>query len=59
MFAVIKTGGKQYRVTAEAQLVTAALLDHFGLLGATVRLLDPGRLAGIAVLLLGTWLIMR
>ena len=42
-----------------AQLVTAALLDHFGLLGATVRLIDPGRLAGIAVLLLGTWLIMR
>ncbi len=42
-----------------AQLVTAALLDHFGLLGATVRLLDPVRLLGIGVLLAGTWLIMR
>lgn len=42
-----------------AQLVTAALLDHFGLLGATVRLLDPARVLGIGVLLAGTWLIMR
>ncbi len=42
-----------------AQLVTAALLDHFGLLGATVRLLDPVRVLGIGVLLAGTWLIMR
>ncbi len=42
-----------------AQLVTAALLDHFGLLGAAVRLIDPARVIGIAVLLLGTWLIMR
>ncbi len=42
-----------------AQLITAALLDHFGLLGASVRVLDPARVIGIAVLLLGTWLIMR
>jgi transporter family-2 protein len=42
-----------------AQLVTAALLDHFGLLGTSVRLLDPARLVGIAVLFAGTWLIMR
>jgi transporter family-2 protein len=42
-----------------AQLVTAALLDHFGLLGATVRLLDPARLFGILILFAGTWLIMR
>ena len=42
-----------------AQLITAALLDHFGLLGASVRLLDPSRLLGIAVLFVGTWLIMR
>ena len=42
-----------------AQLVTAALLDHFGLLGATVRVLDPARLLGIVVLFAGTWLIMR
>jgi bacterial/archaeal transporter family-2 protein len=42
-----------------AQLATAALLDHFGLLGATVRVLDPARLVGIVVLFAGMWLIMR
>jgi bacterial/archaeal transporter family-2 protein len=42
-----------------AELITAAVLDHFGLLGATVRLLDAGRLVGILVLLAGTWLVMR
>ena len=42
-----------------AELITGALLDHFGLLGATVRSLDPARLLGILVLFLGTWLIMR
>ncbi len=42
-----------------AQLVTGAVLDHFGWLGAAVRLMDPVRFFGIGVLLLGTWLIMR
>ncbi len=42
-----------------AELITGALLDHFGLLGATVRVLDPARVIGIAVLFAGTWLIMR
>lgn len=42
-----------------AELVTGAILDHFGLLGAAVRLMDPVRLLGIGVLLLGTWLIIR
>lgn len=42
-----------------AQLVTGALLDHYGLLGASVRSLDPIRLIGIAILFLGTWLIVQ
>lgn len=42
-----------------AQLITAALLDHFGLLGAAVRPLDPLRVLGMLVLFLGTWLIVR
>lgn len=42
-----------------AELVTGALLDQFGLLGATVRPIDLSRVAGMLVLLLGTWLIMR
>ncbi len=42
-----------------AQLVTAALLDHFGLLGAAVRSLDLGRAIGMVILFIGTWLIVR
>jgi transporter family-2 protein len=41
------------------QLVLGTMLDHFGLLGAAVRPVDPARLIGIAVLLFGTWLIVR
>ncbi len=42
-----------------AELITGALLDQFGLLGATVRPLDLGRVIGILVLFVGTWLIVR
>lgn len=41
------------------QLTIGTLLDHFGLLGALVRPFDVSRLAGVAVLLLGTWLMVR
>ncbi len=42
-----------------AELITGALLDHYGLLGTAVRPLDFGRLAGMIVLFIGTWLIVR
>lgn len=42
-----------------AQFVFALAVDHFGLLGADVRPLNLSRLAGVAILLLGTWLIVR
>jgi len=42
-----------------AQLILGALLDHFGLLGASVRSLDPPRIIGMGVLFLGTWLMVR
>ncbi|MGB2982423.1 MAG: DMT family transporter [Candidatus Bipolaricaulia bacterium] len=41
------------------QLILGAVLDHFGILGAAQRSLDLWRGAGIAVLLAGTWLILR
>ncbi len=41
------------------QLTLAAILDHFGWLGADVRHLDVSRLIGIGVLFLGVWLIVR
>jgi bacterial/archaeal transporter family-2 protein len=42
-----------------AQFIAAAVLDHFGLLGAAIRPLDAARVAGILVLLFGVWLIIR
>jgi uncharacterized membrane protein YdcZ (DUF606 family) len=35
------------------------ILDHFGLLGAAVKLLDITRVFGIAVVLFGVWLTMK
>lgn len=48
-----------FAVLLVAQYASAALIDHFGLLGATVRPLDGVRLLGLALLLLGAWLTMR
>jgi transporter family-2 protein len=47
---------RAFTIIVAAQLIVAALLDHFGLLGASARPLDLGRLAGIGVLVLGVWL---
>ncbi|MEN8245113.1 MAG: DMT family transporter [Thermodesulfobacteriota bacterium] len=41
------------------QLLTGAVLDHFGLLGADPRPLDLSRLLGIGVLVTGMWLTVR
>ena len=41
------------------QILVGTLLDHFGLLGAAQRSLDPSRLLGLAVLLLGVWLTVK
>ena len=50
---------KAFTIIVSSQFVVAALLDHFGLLGAAVRPLDLTRLTGIIVLMLGIWLIMK
>lgn len=46
-------------LTIVAQLVLGAMLDHFGWLGAMHRPLEWSRAVGIAVLFVGTWLIVR
>jgi len=46
-------------VAISAQLIFSALLNHFGALGAVHQPLTLSRGVGIAVLLLGTWLIVR
>ena len=50
---------KAFTTIVATQFVVAALLDHFGLLGAAVRPLELTRLLGIVVLILGVWLIMK
>ncbi len=42
-----------------SQFVVAAVLDHFGLLGAEVRSLDLSRVSGLGVILFGLWLVIR
>jgi transporter family-2 protein len=42
-----------------AQFVVGALIDHFGWFGAEIRVLDVGRMAGVALLVLGGWLVLR
>jgi len=42
-----------------AQFSASTLMDHFGLLGATIHPLTPTRILGVGVLFLGVWLIMR
>jgi transporter family-2 protein len=41
------------------QLLVGTILDHFGLLGAAERSLDPTRLLGLAVVLAGVWLTVK
>jgi len=41
------------------QLLVSTFLDHFGLLGATGRLMDPTRAIGLAVVLVGVWLTVK
>jgi len=50
---------KAFTIIVATQFLIAALLDHFGLLGAVMRPLDLSRLLGFGVLILGVWLIMK
>lgn len=48
-----------FTVLIGAQFCFAAVLDHFGWLGASVRPLDITRLAGIFTVMFGIWLILK
>jgi len=50
---------RAFTIIIAAQLIVAALMDHFGLLGAVTRPLDLSRLLGIGILVLGVWLTTR
>jgi transporter family-2 protein len=48
-----------FTIIVSSQFVVAALIDHFGALGATTRPLDLSRMLGMALLLTGIWLTIR
>jgi transporter family-2 protein len=48
-----------FTIFVAAQFGMGALVDHFGWMGATVRTLNASRIAGMAVVLAGIWLIIR
>jgi transporter family-2 protein len=48
-----------FTVLIAAQFFAAALLDHFGILGAVQRPLEPVRLVGLMVVLVGVWMVIR
>jgi len=59
-FAVPRLGlAASLTLAIVVQLILGAVLDHFGVLGAAQRSLDLWRGVGIAVLLAGTWLILK
>ena len=41
------------------QLLVGTILDHFGLLGAVEKPLDPARVIGLVVVLAGVWLTVK
>ena len=48
-----------FSIFVAAQFTMGALVDHFGWMGADVRPLNATRLAGMAVVLIGIWMIIR
>jgi transporter family-2 protein len=48
-----------FTVFVATQFTVGALMDHFGLFGATVRPIDLSTLIGMVVMLVGVWLIIR
>ena len=48
-----------FTIIVASQFMVAALLDHFGWLGATVRPLGWSQMAGMGLLIAGVWLMTR
>lgn len=46
-------------LAVSSQLILSAVISHYGALGAVQQPITISRIAGILVLLLGTWLIVR
>ena len=50
---------KGFTLIVASQFVIAALIDHYGFFGATVRPMDFARLMGLGLMLIGVWMVVR
>src|SRR4030067_106780 len=50
---------RAFTLILASQFLLAAVIDHFGFLGALQRPLGPGQLAGMGLVLAGVWLVIR
>jgi len=50
---------KAFTIMIAAQLIAAMLLDHFGVLGITVRTLNVYRVAGFVIMIAGVWMVLK
>jgi len=50
---------KAFTIIVAAQFLVAAIVDHFGLMGAALRPMDLSRFGGMACLVCGVWLMVR
>jgi transporter family-2 protein len=48
-----------FTIFIAAQFIFGAVIDHFGLLGADVRPIGLSTLAGMVIVLVGVWLIVK
>ncbi len=48
-----------FMLIVTVQFISAALVDHFGWMGAEIRQLDSNKLLGMGAMLLGVWLTLR
>ncbi|MBT3178030.1 MAG: DMT family transporter [Desulfobacula sp.] len=48
-----------FTIMVASQFIIAAVIDHFGFLGADIRQINISRLVGISVMLLGIWLTIK
>lgn len=46
-------------ILVAGQLTVSLIVDQFGLLGASVRPVEPARILGVLILAFGVWLVIR
>ncbi len=51
--------GRALTLFTATSIITAAVIDQFGIFGASVKVVDVSRGLGIGLLMVGTWLVVR